>query len=103
MITNLLKNKQYINTYEGQQFNKFLREDKNICYLIYNIKDDLRFNSSDDNFANLCESLLKQIRHNQNSFLSNKFYIYMTGKIQDPCSETENKYDIVNLIYEYIP
>jgi hypothetical protein len=78
------------------RFKIFLTEDKKICYSIYNIKNSI------NNYEILSNLLLNQIIKNSDMYVIEEFYKYLTGKINDPCKETENKNDIVSLISEYL-
>jgi hypothetical protein len=96
-IDTILKlNKIYSPNVENSKFKIFLTEDKRICYSIYNIKNSI------NNYEMLSNLLLNQIIKKCDLYVIEKFYKYLTGNINDPCKETENKNDIVSLISEYL-
>ena len=83
-------NKKQLNYYHKLNFN----ENLNITNIISYVKDITIVDKI------TCEYLLKYIMYPEyiNDKVINKFYVYLTNPPTDPCRETEDREDIINLI-----
>ena len=78
---------------KNKNFHNFLSEDVFISEILYNIEPTIN--------KNKCIELLKNLITNYDQKLIDRFYNYLTGNINDPCIETENRDELVNIILSY--